>query len=134
MLAFRYSESIVTLLILGLLKKFAGQEGKAIILSTHDLDLGIRNADRFWLMTKNNTIVSGFLRLWTRRVLERIGLDIAEQNDSGRKKEIMKVTVTTPDKGEFRWDLVSAGHSCTFHTVYDLVSYIKDILREETSL
>jgi len=37
--------------IVALLRKLAHESGKAILLSTHDLDLAIRNADRIWLMT-----------------------------------------------------------------------------------
>ena len=37
--------------IVALLRKLAHQSHKAILLSTHDLDLAIRNADRIWLMT-----------------------------------------------------------------------------------
>ena len=37
--------------IVALLRKLAHDSGKAILLSTHDLDLAVRNADRIWLMT-----------------------------------------------------------------------------------
>lgn len=36
--------------IIALLRRLA-HDGKAILLSTHDLDLAVRNADRIWLMT-----------------------------------------------------------------------------------
>ncbi len=35
-----------------LLRGLAAETGKAILLSTHDLDLAIRNADRLWLMAE----------------------------------------------------------------------------------
>jgi iron complex transport system ATP-binding protein len=37
--------------IVALLRKLAHESDKAILLSTHDLDLAVRNADRIWLMT-----------------------------------------------------------------------------------
>jgi iron complex transport system ATP-binding protein len=37
--------------IVTLLRSLARDAGKAILLSTHDLDLALRNADRIWLMT-----------------------------------------------------------------------------------
>jgi iron complex transport system ATP-binding protein len=37
--------------IVALLRSLAHDAGKAILLSTHDLDLALRNADRIWLMT-----------------------------------------------------------------------------------
>ncbi|HAA75828.1 TPA: ABC transporter ATP-binding protein [Candidatus Latescibacteria bacterium] len=36
--------------IMTLLRRLAIEKGKAILLSTHDLDLAIRSADRLWLM------------------------------------------------------------------------------------
>jgi cobalamin transport system ATP-binding protein len=36
--------------ILAMLKKLARETGRAILLSTHDLDLALRNADRIWLL------------------------------------------------------------------------------------
>lgn len=40
--------------IIALLRGLAHESGKAILLSTHDLDLAVRNADRIWLMTSGN--------------------------------------------------------------------------------
>jgi iron complex transport system ATP-binding protein len=37
--------------IIALLRRLAHESNKAILLSTHDLDLAVRNADRIWLMT-----------------------------------------------------------------------------------
>ncbi|MBN1687059.1 MAG: ABC transporter ATP-binding protein, partial [Spirochaetales bacterium] len=45
--------------ILGLLKQLTRSTNRAILLSTHDLDLAIRAADRLWLMTGDGKIVSG---------------------------------------------------------------------------
>ena len=33
--------------------------GKTVFLSTHDLDLALRVADRVWLMTKGGTVKTG---------------------------------------------------------------------------
>lgn len=45
--------------ILGLLKKLTRSTNRAILLSTHDLDLAIRAADRIWLMDSAGAIHSG---------------------------------------------------------------------------
>ena len=45
--------------IMGLLKKLARTTDRAILLSTHDLDLAIRAADRMWLMSGAGTIHVG---------------------------------------------------------------------------
>ncbi len=37
---------------MALLKKLAGTTGLAILVSTHDLDLALRNCDRLWLMSQ----------------------------------------------------------------------------------
>ena len=45
--------------ILGLLKRLARDTAKAILLSTHDLHLALRNADRLWLIGEDTAIHSG---------------------------------------------------------------------------
>ena len=45
--------------ILNLLHKLSSEEGKTIFLSTHDLELALRVADRVWLMTKNGEVKAG---------------------------------------------------------------------------
>jgi iron complex transport system ATP-binding protein len=45
--------------ILGLLKDLARTTDRAVLLSTHDLDLAIRAADRLWLMSSAGTIHTG---------------------------------------------------------------------------
>ena len=45
--------------ILGLLKRLTRSTDRAILLSTHDLDLAIRAADRMWLMDSGGAIRSG---------------------------------------------------------------------------
>jgi iron complex transport system ATP-binding protein len=45
--------------ILQLLRKIARETERAILLSTHDLDLALRNADRIWLMPKNASLTVG---------------------------------------------------------------------------
>ena len=44
---------------MGLLKRLARETDRAILLSTHDLDLAIRAADRMWLMSSRGVIHSG---------------------------------------------------------------------------
>ncbi|MEO0562833.1 MAG: ABC transporter ATP-binding protein, partial [Chloroflexota bacterium] len=38
--------------VMGLLRNLAAQTGRAILLSTHDLDLALRTADKLWLMSE----------------------------------------------------------------------------------
>jgi iron complex transport system ATP-binding protein len=45
--------------ILSLLSRLARQNSCAILLSTHDLDLALRMADRLWLLPGNGQLVSG---------------------------------------------------------------------------
>lgn len=45
--------------IMVLLRKLSAENGKTILLSTHDLDLALQLADKIWLMAKNREIVSG---------------------------------------------------------------------------
>ncbi len=45
--------------IMQLLKKLAHQTGKAILLSTHDMDLALRSADRIWLLPKGGNLHMG---------------------------------------------------------------------------
>lgn len=45
--------------IMQLLRNLARDSQRAILLSTHDLDLALRNADRIWLMPKNGNLISG---------------------------------------------------------------------------
>jgi cobalamin transport system ATP-binding protein len=45
--------------IMAMLKKLARETGRAILLSTHDLDLALRNADRMWLLPKGGPLHSG---------------------------------------------------------------------------
>lgn len=45
--------------IVRLLRKLARETGKAIIMSTHELDLALQAADKIWLMTMENLTYSG---------------------------------------------------------------------------
>ncbi len=45
--------------ILAMLRKLARETGRAILLSTHDLDLALRNADRIWLLPKGGPLRVG---------------------------------------------------------------------------
>ena len=42
-----------------LLRKLAHSTGKAILLSTHDMDLALRSADRIWLLPKGGHLQVG---------------------------------------------------------------------------
>ena len=42
-----------------MLQKLAHQEGKAVLCSTHDLDLALQVADRVWLMDRDGSITQG---------------------------------------------------------------------------
>lgn len=45
--------------IMQLLRKLAHEAGKAILLSTHDMDLALRSADRIWLLSKGGDLHVG---------------------------------------------------------------------------
>lgn len=45
--------------IVRLLRKLARETGKAIIMSTHELDLALQAADKIWLMTMENITFTG---------------------------------------------------------------------------
>ena len=45
--------------IIRLLRKLAHDTGKAIIMSTHELDLALQAADKIWLMSMENSMFSG---------------------------------------------------------------------------
>lgn len=45
--------------IMKLLKRLAHTENKAILISTHELDLALQMADSIWLADKNNSILTG---------------------------------------------------------------------------
>jgi iron complex transport system ATP-binding protein len=45
--------------VMGLLRSLARQTGRAILLSTHDLDLALRGADRLWLLSAEGEYCTG---------------------------------------------------------------------------
>ncbi len=45
--------------IMRILRQLARQEGRAILLSTHDLDLALRTADQLWLMAADGSLQTG---------------------------------------------------------------------------
>ena len=45
--------------VMNLLHELSRQHGKTVLTSTHDLDLAMRSADRFWLMSPDGKIISG---------------------------------------------------------------------------
>lgn len=45
--------------LMTMLRRLARETGRAILLSTHDLDLALRNADRIWLLPKGGNLHVG---------------------------------------------------------------------------
>lgn len=45
--------------IMLLLRKLASEEGKTVLLSTHDLDLALQLSDKIWLMAKHRDLACG---------------------------------------------------------------------------
>ncbi|MFN3997937.1 ABC transporter ATP-binding protein [Algoriphagus sp.] len=45
--------------IMELLRDIASQKGKAVLVVTHDLDIAIETADRFWLLNCGTPLISG---------------------------------------------------------------------------
>jgi iron complex transport system ATP-binding protein len=44
---------------MGLLQRLAHEGGRAVLLSTHDLDLALRSADRLWLLPQGGLLREG---------------------------------------------------------------------------
>ncbi len=45
--------------VMDLLRRLARENGQAVLLSTHDLDLALRNADRLWLLSADGALYDG---------------------------------------------------------------------------
>ena len=45
--------------VMDLLRRLANENNQAILLSTHDLDLALRNADRLWLLSADGELLDG---------------------------------------------------------------------------
>lgn len=45
--------------LMNLLRDLAHREGRAVLLSTHDLDLALRSSDRVWLLPKDGPMQTG---------------------------------------------------------------------------
>ena len=50
--------------IMGLLRKLGRETGRSILLSTHDLDLALRSADRMWVLSQGGSLERGLRRIW----------------------------------------------------------------------
>lgn len=46
--------------LMTILRRLAHEENLALLLSTHDLDLALRFADKLWLLTPQGTIIQGY--------------------------------------------------------------------------
>ena len=44
---------------MNLMRELSSEHGKTVLTSTHDLDLAMRSADRFWLMSAGGEIIQG---------------------------------------------------------------------------
>jgi iron complex transport system ATP-binding protein len=45
--------------VMQLLREIASQKGKAVLVVTHDLDIAVETADRFWLLNCGTPLISG---------------------------------------------------------------------------
>ncbi|MDP3471208.1 MAG: ABC transporter ATP-binding protein, partial [Algoriphagus sp.] len=45
--------------IMQVLREIASQKGKAVLVVTHDLDIAVETADRFWLLNCGTPLISG---------------------------------------------------------------------------
>jgi iron complex transport system ATP-binding protein len=45
--------------VMNLMRELSSEHGKTVLTSTHDLDLAMRSADRFWLMSAGGEIIQG---------------------------------------------------------------------------
>ena len=82
--------------LMAMLRRLARESGRAILLSTHDLDLALRNADRIWLLPKGGSL----------RVGAPEDLVLSGAFEAAFKSEGVQFDAYT---GSFRTDNVAAG-------------------------
>ncbi|EKB49040.1 ABC transporter ATP-binding protein [Cecembia lonarensis] len=88
--------------IMHLLKSIAREENKAILITTHDLEIAIETADEFWLMPCGSPLVSGLPEdLIIQQNLDLLlpSHQLYFDRDSGkikRKVEILKINIDGP--------------------------------------
>ena len=145
--------------IMRLLQKMARETNKAILLSTHDMDLALRGSDRIWLLpkggelatgspedlvidgsfqsvfssegvqfdsqsgsfkiqaaysTKASVIGAGEVATWTKRALERNGIEVTDGSPT---------TVTIePTNHENTWLINHDGQAKTANSIYELIN------------
>lgn len=153
--------------MMALLQHLAHSTNKAILLSTHDLDLALRSADRIWLLPQGGPLLVGapedlilsgaFERAfqsdgvhfdadtgafqivaqtgdavvligdgkqayWTKRALERAGLQVCED---AVLEDVKQVVVIEKD-GETFWRVRCGGNETVCRAIYEVVAELKD--------
>ncbi|WP_080054225.1 ABC transporter ATP-binding protein [Spirosoma aerolatum] len=95
--------------VMQLLQKMAHETGRAVLVSTHDLDLALRSADRIWLLAKGGELVAGapedlVLDGSFERVFGNDGLLFDRQTGAFRLEKPLTRTVTLTGDGEtYTW-------------------------------
>jgi len=152
--------------MMALLQHLAHSTNKAILLSTHDLDLALRSADRIWLLPQGGPLQVGapedlvlngaFERAfqsdgvhfdadtgafqivaqtgdavvlkgdgkqayWTKRALERAGLQVCED---GLLADGKQVEIAEQD-GEISWCVQVGGNEIVCRAIYEVVAVLK---------
>ncbi len=147
--------------IMRLLRKMAQDSAKTILLSTHDMDLALRGADRIWLLPKGGQLHtgapedlvldgsfeqafesegirfdqqsgsfkisstfetsvsldgSGSQALWTRRALERNGINV----DEGAEKRIE----IRESQGHHSWIINEKDHQLVASSIHELITLL----------
>lgn len=90
--------------IMQLLRQIARQTERAILLSTHDLDLALRNADRIWLMPKNESLTVGapedlVLNGAFEQAFQSEGVQFDKQTGSFKAKHVSNKTIALEGEG-----------------------------------
>lgn len=91
--------------IIKLLRKMANEGGKSILLSTHDMDLALRGADRIWLLPKGGAMQVGapedlVLNGAFQKAFATEGMHFDSQSGAFKIHSTYKTTVALSGEGE----------------------------------
>jgi iron complex transport system ATP-binding protein len=110
--------------IMNLLRELAVTKNKAILLSTHDLDLALKMADKIWLLAADKNIETGapedlILNDEFKRFFEKDGILFDNESGSFRVDRQNVKTIRLIGKGlEYKWvqqALLRSGYETTQH-------------------
>jgi len=124
--------------IMQLLRQLVRDTNQAILLSTHDLDLALRLADKIWLLGNNgilhvgapeDLILNGIFAdtfrsesvavIWTIRALKRVGFVVIQDDQSTQ----VTVDVISASEGVF-WRVTNSQAVSTHHSLYEVIKFL----------